>query len=147
MTGFDVFNAIGTIASIVSVINTLKDSNNSTASNLFKESCVKAVRQNAPDFADHTTPEKVDVDSDTLVTLLKDIDISTLTLLEEDAALAKITAIFQKCIMFPESQLTTKDLERRLQPVIKKTFAIFFESLPRNLQATNEIIMDPSRQR
>ena len=145
MTGFDVFNAIGTIASIVSVINALKDSNNSTAADLFKESCEEAVRQSAPDFADHTTPEKVDVDSDMLVTSLKDIDIPTLTSLEENAALAKITAIFQKCIILPGSQLTEKDLERRLQPVIKKTFAIFFESLPRNQQATNEMTLELGR--
>ena len=137
MTGFDVFNAIGTIASIISVINALKD-NNSTAAYLFKESCVEAVRQSAPEFADLTTPAEVDVDSDTLVTLLKDIDISTLTSLQESTALAKITAIFQKCIMLPGSQLTTADLKRRLQPVIKKTFAIFFERLPRNQQATNQ---------
>ena len=35
----------------------------------------------------------------------------------------------------------TADLKQRLQPVIKNTFAIFFESLPRNQQATNEIIL------
>ena len=137
MTGLDVFNAIGTSASIVSVIKALKD-NNSTAADLFKESCVEAVRQSAPDFADLTTPTQVDVDRDTLVTLLKDIDISTLTSLEESTALAKITAIFQKCIILPGHQLIEKDLERRLQPVIKKTFAIFFERLPRNQQATNQ---------
>ncbi len=145
MTGFDVFNAIGTIASIVSVITALKDSNNSTAADLFKESCEEAVRQSAPDFADHTTPEKVDVDGDMLVTSLKDIDIPTLTSLEENAALAKITAIFQKCIILPGSQLTERDLERRLQPVIKKAFAIFFESLPRNQQATNEMTLEYNR--
>ena len=78
MTGFDVFNAIGTIASIVGGINALKDLNNSTAADLFKESCKEAVRQSTPDFADLTTPAEIDVDSDTLVTLLRDIDISTL---------------------------------------------------------------------
>ena len=144
MTGFDVFNAIGTIASIVSVINTLKD-NNSTATDLFKESCVEAVRQNAPDFADLTTPAEVEVDGDTLITLLKDIDISTLTSLEENAVLAKITAIFQKCIILPRHQLIEKDLKRKLQPVIKKTFAIFFERLPRNQQATNEMTLELGR--
>ena len=144
MTGFDVFNAIRTIASIVSVIKALKD-NNSTAADLFKESCVEAVRQSAPDFADLTTPEEFDVDTDTFIALLKDVDISTLTSLEENAALAKITAIFQKCIMLPGSQLTTADLKQRLQPIIKKTFAIFFESLPRNQQATNEMTLKLAR--
>ena len=141
MTGLEFFNAIGTIASIVGAINALKDSNNSTAAELFKKSCVEAVRQSAPDFADHTTPAEVDMDSDRLVTSLKDIDIPTLTSLEENAALAKITAIFQECIILPGSQLAEKDLERRLQPVIKKTFAIFFENLPRNQQTTNQMTL------
>ena len=145
MTGFDVFNAIGTIASIVGAINALKDSNNSTAEDLFKKSCIEAVKQSAPNFADITDPAEVDMDSDTLVTLLKDIDISTLTSLEESAVLAKITAIFQKCIILPGSQLTTTDFERRLQPVIKKTFAIFFERLPRNQQATNQTTLGYQR--
>ena len=145
MTGFDVFNAIGTIASIVGTINALKDSNNSTAADLFKESCIEAIRQSASDFADLTTPAEVDVDSETLVTSLKDIDISTLTSLGENAALAKIIAIFQKCIILPGSQLTTTDLERRLQPVVKKTFAIFFERLPRNQQATNQTTLGYQR--
>ena len=35
MTGFDVFKAIGTIATIARIINALKDSNNSTAKDLF----------------------------------------------------------------------------------------------------------------
>ena len=145
MTGFEIFNATGTIASIVSVVNALKDSNNSTASDLFKESCIDAVKQSAPDFADLTTPAEVDMDSDTLVTLLKDIDITTLTSLEENAVLAKITAIFQKCIILPGHQLTIADLERRLQPVIEKTFAIFFGRLPRNQQATNETMLEFAR--
>lgn len=145
MTGFDFFNAIGTIASIVGAINALKGSNNSTAADLFKKSCKEAVRQSAPHFADLTTPEEFDVDTDTFITLLKNVDISTLTSLEENAALAKITAIFQKCIILPRSQLTTADLKRRLQPVIKKTFTIFFESLPRNQQATNEMTLELAR--
>lgn len=145
MTGFDVFNAIGTIASIVGTINALKDSNNSTAADLFKESCRKAIRQSAPNFADLTTPAEVDVDVDTLITLLKDIDISTLTSLEENAALTEIVTLFEKCIILPGHQLTAADLKQRLQPVIKKTFAIFFESLPRNQQATNEMTLEYNR--
>ena len=145
MTGFDVFNAIGTIASIVGAINALKDSNNSTAADLFKESCREAVRQSAPNFADLTTPAEVDVDGDTLITLLKDIDISILTSLEENAALTKIATLFKKCIILPRHQLTAADLERRMQPVIKKTFAIFFENLPRNQQATNEMTLEFGR--
>ena len=145
MTILEGFNAIRTIVSIVNGIKALKDLNNSTAEDLFKESCIEAVKQSAPDFADITDPAEVDVDSDTLVTLLKDIDISALMLLEENAVLPEIAAIFQKCIILPGHQLTEKDLERKLQPVIKKTFAIFLERLPRNQQATNETMLEFGR--
>lgn len=145
MTGFDVLKTIGTIASIVRTINALKDSNNSTAEDLFKESCIEAVKQSAPNFADIADPAEVDLDSDTLVTLLKNIDIFTLTSLEENAALSEIVAIFAKCIILPGHQLTASDLEQRLQPVIKKTFAIFFEMLPGNQQATNETMLEYAR--
>ena len=145
MTMLDGFNAIKTILSIIGVIKSLKDLNNSTVADLFRESCCKAVRQRAPDFADLATPAEVDVDSDTLVTLLRDIDISTLTTLEEDAVLTKITEIFQKCVILPGHQLTEKDLERRLQPVIKKTFAIFLEQLPCNQQASSEMMLELGR--
>ena len=145
MTGFDVFKVIGTITTIVRTINALKDSNNSTAEDLFKESCIEAVKQSAPNFAYITDPAEVDVDSDTLVTLLKDIDISALMLLEENAVLSEIAAIFAKCIILPGHQLTTVDLERKLQPIIKKTFAIFLERLPRNQQATNEMMLEFDR--
>ena len=145
MTILEGFNAIRTIISIVNGINALKDSNNSTAEDLFRESCIEAVKESAPNFADLTDPAKVDVDSDTLVTLLKDIDISTLMLLEENAVLSEIAAIFEKCIILPGHQLTTADLERRVQPIIKTTFSIFFEKLPRNQQATNETMLEYDR--
>lgn len=145
MTGFDVFKVVGTIATIVRTINALKDSNNSTAEDIFKESCIEAVKQSAPNFADITNSAEVDVDIDTLVTLLKDIDTSTLTSLEEKAVLTKIAAIFQKCIILPGHQLTAADLERKLQPVIKKTFAIFLQMLPHNQQATNEMLLEFGR--
>ena len=122
MTILESFSAIRTIVSIVNGIKALKDLNNSTAVDLFKESCNEAVRQSASEFADLTNPAEVDVDSDTLITLLKDVDISTLTSLEENAALSEITVNFQKCIILPGHQLTAADLERRLQPVIEKTF-------------------------
>ncbi len=145
MTGFDVFKTIGTIATVVRTINALKDSNNSTAEDLFKESCIEAVKQSASNFADITNPAEVDVDSDTLATLLKDIDTSILTSLEENSAITKIAAIFQKCIILPRHQLTEADLKQRLQPVIKKTFAIFLQMLPRNQQATNETMLEYNR--
>ena len=67
MTGFDVFNAIGTTATIIGVINALKDKKNSIASDMFKESFIAGVKQNAFDFADFTDPERVDMDDAPLV--------------------------------------------------------------------------------
>ncbi len=142
------FNAIGTTASIVGGINALKDLNNSTAVDLFKESFIEAVKQNAPNFADLTNPERVDVDSDTLdkvIASLEGTDITALMSTDESGTLAKIATLFQKCIILPGHQLPEKDLERRLQPVIKKTFSIFFEKLPRNQQATNEMTLELGR--
>lgn len=142
------FNAIGTTASIAGGINALKDLNNSTAADLFKESFIDAVKQNAPDFADLTDPEMVDVDSDTLdkvVASLEETDITTLMSTDRSGTLLKIVALFAKCIILPGHQLTTTALKRRLQPVLKKTFAIFFEQLPRNQQATNETMLELGR--
>ena len=142
------FNAIGTTASIFSGITALKDLDNSTAADLFKESFIDAVKQSAPDFADLTDPEKVDVDNNTLnevIASFEGTDITILTSPDRGEILIKLAAIFQKCIILPGSQLTTTDLERRLQPVIKKTFAIFFEHLPRNQQATNEMTLELGR--
>ena len=142
------FNAIGTTASIFSGITALKDLDNSTAADLFKESFIDAVKQSAPDFADLTDPEKVDVDNNTLnevIASFEGTDITILTSPDRGEILIKLAAFFQKCITLPGSQLTTTDLERRLQPVIKKTFAIFFEHLPRNQQATNEMTLELGR--
>ena len=41
--------------------------------------------------------------------------------------------------------MTAADLKQRLQLVIKKTFSIFFENLPRNQQATNEMTLEFGR--
>ena len=139
------FNAIGTTASIFGGINALKDLNNSTAADLFKKSFIDAVKQSAPNFADLTDPETVDVDNDALnkvIASFEETDITTLMSTDGSEILAKIVTLFQKCIILPGHQLTAVDLERRLQPVIKKTFAIFFERLPRNQQATNEIMLE-----
>ncbi|MDE0688675.1 MAG: tetratricopeptide repeat protein [Candidatus Poribacteria bacterium] len=142
------FNAIGTTVSIVGGINALKDLNNSTAADLFKESFIDAVKQNAPNFAALTNPAEVGVDRDTLdnvIASLEETDITTLMSTDESGTLSKIAAIFKKCIILPGHQLTEKDLERKLQPVIKKTFAIFLERLPRNQQATNETMLEFAR--
>ena len=142
------FNAIGTSASIFSAINDLKDLNNSTAADLFKESFINAVTQSAPTFADLTDPERVGVDNNTLDEVIASLgrtDITALMSTDGSETLSKIATLFEKCIILPGHQLTTTELERRLQPVIKKTFAIFFENLPRNQQATNEMTLEFGR--
>ena len=140
------FNAIGTTVSIVGGINALRDLNNSTAAEFLKESFRDAVKQSAPNFSDLTAP--VDVDDDTLdrvIDSLEGVDITTLASPDQGEILAKLAAIFQKCVILPGSQLTTSDRERRIQPVIKTTFSIFFDRLPRSQQATNEMVLEFGR--
>ena len=142
------YTFLGTTASVASGIAALRHLNNSTAVDLFKKSFVDAVKQSVSDFADLTDPERVDVDNGTLdevIASLEETDITTLISADGSETLAKIATIFQKCIIIPGHQLREKDLERRLQPVIKKTFAIFFEQLPRNQQATNETMLEFAR--
>ena len=142
------YTFLGTTASVASGIAALRHLNNSTAVDLFKKSFVDAVKQSTSDFADLTDPERVDVDNGTLdevIASLEETDITTLISADGSETLAKIATIFQKCIIIPGHQLREKDLERRLQPVIKKTFAIFFEQLPRNQQATNETMLEFAR--
>ena len=92
-------NLTGAVASIIGGSDVvLKHFKNSTAEHLFKKSFVNAVKQHAPHLAHFTEtsdPKTVSVDNDTLnniITSLKDIDISTLTSLEENDKLIKITA-------------------------------------------------------
>ena len=141
------YTFLGTTASVASGIAALRHLNNSTAVDLFKKSFVDAVKQSASDFADLTDPERVDVDNGTLdevIASLEETDITTLISADGGETLAKIATIFQN-VSSSRHQLREKDLERRLQPVIKKTFAIFFEQLPRNQQATNETMLEFAR--
>ena len=142
------YTFLGTTASVAGGIAALRGLSNSTAADLFKKSFVDAVKQNASNFADLTDPERVKVHDDTLdeiITSLERTDITTLMSTDRSKTLAKIVKLFEKCISLPGHQLTTADLERRLQPVIKKTFTIFFERLPRNQQATNEMTLEFGR--
>ena len=141
---FAAYNVAGATASIISGISAaLKHSMNVTAEDLFKKCFVDAVKQSAPKLAHLTetrNPERVRVDPDTLddvITSLEDSDISILTSLEENEKLIKITALFQECIILPGHQLTTEDLERRIQPILEETIANFFSQLPRNQEAFN----------
>lgn len=143
---FAAYNIAGGTASIISGIDlALRRSSKSTAEDLFKKSFIDAVRQSAPNLAHLTEtsdPETVDVDKNTLddvITLLKDIDIGTLMSLEEDEKLIKITAFFRECIILPGHQLTTEDLERKIQSVLEKTITNFYSRLPLNQEAFNQI--------
>ena len=136
------YNVAGATVSIVDAA--LKRSSNSTAEDLFKKCFIEAVKQSASRLADLTetrNPERVRVDPDTLddvITSLKDNDISMLTSLEENERLIKITGLFQKCVILPGHQLTAEDLGRKIQPVIEKTIAAFYNQLPRNQEAFNQ---------
>ena len=145
MTIFELLALVGSGASIYSGIDAArKHFIDSTAEDLFKNCFVEAVKQSAGRLAHFTQPrdpETVGVDSTTLddvMTSLKDLDITTLTSLGENEKLGKITTLFQRCIILPGHELTTKALEREIQPVLEKTIADFYRQLPRNQEASNQ---------
>ncbi|RKU09109.1 hypothetical protein C6502_13840 [Candidatus Poribacteria bacterium] len=146
---FAAYKVAGGIASIIGGIDfALRRFSKSTAEDLFKKSFIDAVKQSAPKlahFTENQDPKTVSVDTNTLddvITSLKDINIATLTSLEEDEKLIKITALFHKCIILPGHQLTTEDLEREIQPVLEKTIANFYSRLPLNQEASNQIELE-----
>ena len=121
---------------------------NSTPEDLFKKSFVDAVKQIAPNLADIADPKTIEVDHNTLdniITSLKDIDITDLVSLEADKKLAKVTTLFRDCIILPGHQLTTRELLQRLQPVLERTFTNFYDRLPRNQQAANQMMLKSDR--
>ena len=141
------FNVGGASASILGAFNVaLRHFNKSTAEELFKKSFVNTVEQNAPHLAALTKtgrPETVEVDInmlDSVITSLKDNDISTLTSLEESEKLTEITNLFHKCIILPNHQLTTTEFVERIRPVIEKIIADFYSRLPLNQEAFNQIV-------
>ena len=141
------FNVGGASASILGAFNVaLRHFNKSTAEELFKKSFVNTVEQNAPHLAALTKtgrPETVEVDInmlDSVITSLKDSNISTLTSLEENEKLTEITNLFYKCIILPGHQLTTTELVQRIRPVIEKIIADFYSRLPLNQEAFNQIV-------
>ena len=141
------FNVGGASASILAAIEVaLKRFSTSTAEELFKKSFVNAVEQNAPNLAALTetgNSKTVEVDInmlDSVITSLKDSNISTLTSLEENEKLTEITNLFYKCIILPGHQLTTTELVQRIRPVIEKIIADFYSRLPFNQDAFNQIV-------
>ena len=142
---------ISNVASIYGGVSTLlKELSDCTAEELFKKSFDKAVKQCAPMLADITDPEEIGVDPNTLdnvIASINDSDITDLVLLDRHEKLENITFHFEKCIMLPgpRSQLSTADRVRRLKPVIEKTIENFFNSLPKNQEASNEMMIHFNR--
>ena len=143
----------GTSASIVGGIDlALRRYCKYTGEDLFKKCFVAAVKQNASSLGDLTAtadPSTVKVDNYILnlrVASLKDIDISTLTSLDEENRLAKITAHFRDCIILPGHQLTEANLDQRIRRVLTMTIADFYNRLPFNQEAFNQIVLEFIRQ-
>ena len=142
-----VLNLGGASASIFGAIDAaLRRFSKSTAEELFKKSFINAVEQNASHLAELTetgNSKTVEVDInmlDSVITSLKDNDISALTSLEENEKLTEITNLFHKCIMLPGHQLTTTEFVQRIRPVIERTIADFYSRLPLNQEAFNQIV-------
>ncbi len=140
------YNIVGTGSSIIGGINhAIKHLCNTTAEELFKKSFVKVVKQYASDFADLTDPKTVKVDHhtfDNVMASLKDDDIVQLTQLKQSEKIAKIATLFRHCIIVPKRQLTDKDFERRIRPVIERVIIDFYAQLPFKQGAFNQIVLE-----
>ena len=143
---FTAYNIVGTGFSIAGGIDrAIKKYYKTTAEELFKKSFVKVVKQYASDFADQTDPKKVDVDEnllDDVIASLKDIDEIQFTRLYESEKIAKITTLFQKCIIVPNHQLPSMDFERRIRPIIERVIIDFYAQLPFKQDAFNQIVLE-----
>ena len=143
---FTAYNIVGTGFSIAGGINhAIKHFCQTTAAELFKKSFDKVVKQYASDFADLTDPKTVKVDDHTLdnvIASLKDDDIVQLTQLKQSEKIAKITTLFQNCIIVPNHQLPNMDFERRIRPIIERVIIDFYAQLPFNQEAFNQIVLE-----
>ena len=136
------------IAGGVDVLRKHFTTSTSTPEDLLKKSFVAAVKQIAPSLDDVADPKAIEVDHDALnivVASLKDIDIDKLATKDADEKLAKATILFRDCINLPGCRLRNKDLLQRLQPVLERTFTNFYDQLPRNQQASNQIMLESDR--
>ena len=143
---FTAYNIVGTGFSIAGGINqAIKKYYKTTAEELFKKSFVKVVKRYASDFADLTDPKTVDVDEnllDSVITSLKDDDIVQLTQLNGSEKIAKITTLFQNCIIVPNHQLPNMDFERRIRPIIERVIIDFYSQLPFNQGIFNQLVLE-----
>ena len=142
-------NILGTSSSMVGALDVLlKRAKNITAEELFKNAFVDAVKKNAVRLAHFTVTrnsETVEVDEsmlDNVIASLGDREIITLTALEENERLTKITSLFSKCIILPGNQLTTEAFEETIRPVVGKAIADFLNQLPFNQGAFNEFLLE-----
>ena len=152
MAFLEVANVIGTAFSILGGIDSVqKHLSNSDAETLFKASFVNAVQESAPNLASLTetqNPETVGVDPsilDEVIASLQEIDTAAFISLADNEKLANITTLFQKCVILPGHQLTTKDLAQRILPIVARAFGIFFDRLPHNQEAFNQILLQFER--
>ena len=143
---FAAYNIVGTGSSIISGINlAIQHLCKTTAEELFKKSFVNVVKRNASNFADLTDPKTVEVDHhtfDNVITSLKDNDEIQFTQLNESEKISKIATLFRNCIIVPKGQLTDKDFERRIRPVIERVIVDFYAQLPFNQRAFNQIVLE-----
>ena len=141
-----IVSGVASIAGGVDVIR--KYFTNGTPEDLFKKSFVDAVKQIAPSLNDVADPKAIEVDHNTLnkvIDSLDDIDINKFATQEADERLAEATILFRDCINLPECRLRNKDLLQRLQSVLERTFTNFFDRLPRNQQASNQMMLESDR--
>jgi tetratricopeptide (TPR) repeat protein len=140
------YNIVGTGFSIAGGINhAIKHFCQTTAEELFKESFDKVVKRYASDFADLTDPKTVEVDHhtfDNVIASLKDVDEIQFTRLNESEKIAKITTLFQNCIIVPNHQLPNMDFERRIRPIIERVIIDFYAQLPFKQEAFNQIVLE-----
>ena len=145
MTILEFVTIVSGSASIVGGVDVIrKHFTNSTPEDLFKKSFIDAVKQIAPSLDDVADPKTIEVNQNTLnkvIASLEDIDINELATQEGDEKLAQATALFRDCITLRGCQLRNKDLLQRLQPVLERTFTNFYDRLPRNQQAANQLML------
>ena len=143
---FKAYNIVGTGFSIIGGINhAIKHFCKTTAEELFKASFITVVKRYASDFADLTDPKTVDVDEnllDKVITSLKEVDEVQFTQLNESEKIAKITTLFQNCVIVPNHQLPKMDFERRIRPIIERVIIDFYAQLPFKQEAFNQIVLE-----
>ena len=79
---------------------------------------------------------------DKKIVSLKDIDIIKFKRLEKNQKLTQITTVFGECIILPGHQLTDGDFKANIRPILTEAIADFYNRLPFNQRAFNQIILE-----